>query len=185
MLSLPEEWQSITGGAIATRLYGQVSETARRQEVARRLVGACLDLAAEGISLRTQAPFAVEWLPGLRWRMRDYAYVYFPEINNRSLTRAIELGSHAFCGSIIVPPGHGEVLWRACQSVLGNRAPSILALDCLVDLRTIFTSADFNWTRGRAVTEILRRYNSRNPDTASDESVLVDIPPTIPARYDR
>jgi hypothetical protein len=106
--------------------------------------------------------------------------VFFPRIDNESLARAIELGSRAFYGSIVVPPDHEEVLWRACQASLGNRTPLIQALDSFVDLRTLFSSADFNWPVERVVLDVLRRYNRRALDEKRDERILVNIPSEAP-----
>jgi hypothetical protein len=179
MLSLPPEWQTITGGAVVTHLLGMVSENASQLKMASHLIGVCLDLAAEEISLRTPSPLVVESLPNFCWRIGDYTYVYFHDINDKSLARAIELGSRFF-GSIIVPSGCEEILWRACQAILGNQTPSILALDFLVNLRTLFTSEEYHWSHQRVVFEILCRYNRRVLDATGDETILIDIPPACP-----
>ncbi len=176
MLALPAEWQSITGGAVVTHLLGQVHENALRQEMARHLIGACLDLAAAGIALRTQTPPVPKLLSNLYWQIGDYTFVYLHDMNDASLARAVEIGSRFVHGNIIVPPRHEEILWRACQSIMGNRTPSIIALDSLVNLRTLFTSADFRWPYERAVLAILHRYNRRTLDAMANDAVMVAVP---------
>jgi hypothetical protein len=177
MLTLPEDWRSLTGGAVIAHLFGEVPEHSLHKEIAKHLIGACLDVAAAGISLRGQTNLVVKSLPNARWEIGEYTYVYFHDINNEALTRAIEMGSRRFWGSIVVRPRYEEVLWRACQSILGNRTPSILALDTLVNLRTLFTSGDCGWPYERVMLDILRRYNRRTLDRTYDDRILVDIPP--------
>ena len=114
MLALPPEWQSFTGGAIASHLFGQLSENTLQQEIARHLIGACMDILAAGISLRKQTAVVVRETPNLSWQIGDTVFVYLQNMNNKSLSRAIELSSGSFFGSIIVPPGCDEIFRRAC-----------------------------------------------------------------------
>lgn len=175
MLILPKNWRLFTGGAVFTDLFGQVPEGELRREAAKHIIGACLDLAAVGISKRSHSPLTVKYLPDLVWRIGDYTYLYFHDIDNKALAWATELGV-SFFGSIVVPPAHEEILWRACLQVLGKRTPSIIALDNFVNLRTLFSSPDFGWLREQVVLDLLRRYNRHVADATYDTAILVDIP---------
>ena len=107
--------------------------------------------------------------------MGDYTYFYFCDTDNGALARTTELGANFF-GSIIVPPGHDEILWRACLQVLGQQSPSIIALDVFVNLRTLFSSPDFGWSRAQVVLDLLRRYNRLLAESRCDTAILIDIP---------
>jgi len=109
------------------------------------------------------------------WRIGEYAYVYFHEIDNRALARASELGP-SFLGSIIVPPACEEILWRACLQVLGKRTPSIIALDSFVNLRTLSSLPSFGWSREEVMLNLVRRYNQHVAEAARDDALLVRIP---------
>jgi hypothetical protein len=66
-------------------------------------------------------------------------------------------------------------MWRACLPVLGNRAPSIIALDTLVNYRSFFSSADFGGQREQFVSDLLRRYNRHIIETDGNAAILVLI----------
>ena len=118
----------------------------------------------------------MNYLSDNAWRIGDYTYLYLHDIDNRALARATELGV-SFFGSIIVPPAYDEILWRACLQVLGQVGPSIIALDSLVNFRTLFSLPDFGWSQEQVVLDLLRRYNRHVAEATSDTAILVEIPP--------
>jgi hypothetical protein len=176
MLSLPQGWQSLSAGALARRLYGQVSQGALRHEVARRLIGACVRLAVERSEARTGNRLVAVSLPDFRWQIADYSYVYFPEVNDDALGRAIKLRSPAFFGVVLVPPNHEAIMRHACGAALRAHAPTVLSLDGLVDFRALFASIDFEWPHARVLIEMLRRYNTDPLNLTSDMEALVELP---------
>jgi hypothetical protein len=177
MLRLPDDWRSSHAGVVITHLFGQASQYGLSREFSGCLIGDCLELAAAGIFTRTETVVVVKMLGEVDWQIGDYTYAYFHETNNESLRRALEMSSRRFCGYIVVPPRHEEILCRACQAVVGNRAPSIIALDTLVNLRALFSLPEFGWSHTRVMIDLLHRYNQKVLDTTRSEVILVVIPP--------
>lgn len=178
MLTLPQDWRQFHGGAVALCLFRQIPQSTSQREFAGHLIGAALELAIAGLFQNRPPPDLTERHDEFTWQIRDCVYVYFPEIDNRALAKAVELESCAACLTIIVPPRHDEVFQRACESILGDRTPVIWSLDGFVSFRTIFSSVDLRWSNERVVVDLLRRSNRRAAESHSDESILVDIPTT-------
>ena len=176
MLTLPTDWRLFHAGAVALDLFRQVPQFPLQRDFARHLIGADLELAIAEIFRHKHPPLLVEAVPDFSWRIRNFSWVYLPDIDNRALAKAIELASHLVRVTLIVLPKHDEIFWRACQPILKNRTPPIQSLDSLISLRVLFTSIALDHTHDRVVLDLLRRYNRRVLDTACDDAILVDIP---------
>ena len=175
MLVLPDDWRSFHKGAVVVRLLGQISDHMLKNEAVRHLIGASLELAVAGIYRHERRP-PVEEVSEFTWRIEDYTYAYFPDIDDAALAKAIELGSGSPCAALIVPPRHSEVLLRACEPTPKSQTPMILSLDSFISLRTHFTSGDLGWTHNQVLIDLLRRYNRRAVGTSPNGATLVDIP---------
>jgi hypothetical protein len=176
VLTLPENWRVIRGGAVFMEILRQTPEGKSQRAAGRSTVAACLHLAAAGMSKKSPPPVTVKSLSESSWQIGDYPYLYIHDIDNRALAQVTELGA-SYLGSIIVPPRHDELLWRACLQVLGGESPSIIPLDTFVDLRALFSSPDFGWSRERVVLDLLQRYNQHVIDATGDTALSVEIPP--------
>ena len=197
MLAVRPDWSQYGSGEIATELFEQIPQAPLRREFARHIIGASLELLIEGICKHPPAPLLKE-LPGeFRWDLYNTTYVYFPDVDDIALDKAVEYSSVLSQVNIIVPTGYSEILKNACRQMLlsldetmnlrqrkGRRRiprkhhmPLITPLDFHITFRTSFTAADLGWTNNRAVLELFRRHNRRVIDAACDESILVDISP--------
>jgi hypothetical protein len=176
MLTLPKDWHLFPGGTLAVELYTQVPQFARRSFV-WHLISASLELAIAGIFRRERPPPLVAQESDFSWRIRDFTYVYLPDTDNAAFAKAIDLGSRSVHVTLIVPPGHEEILSRACRPILKGRTPPILSLETVISFRVLFSSGHFGWTHERVVLELLRRYNRRVLEAACDQTLLIDIPP--------
>jgi len=126
-------------------------------------------------------PFAVRRLREFAWCIGDYTYLYFHTIDDQAVTKSIDLGAK-FCGAIIVPPAHEEILWRVCSQVSSGQTPSIVALNQLVVFRILFANRDFSWSRDQALLTLLCRYNQHAAASMRDIAMQVDIPSTLITR---
>jgi hypothetical protein len=61
--------------------------------------------------------------------------------------------------------------------MLKDHTPTIVSLDDLISLRTLFTTWDLNWASDHVVLELLRRYNRLAADAGCEQVIMVDIPP--------
>lgn len=197
MLAMRPDWTHDCSGAIATELFEQIQQAPLKREFARHIIGASLELLIEGICKHPPAPLLKELPCDFRWDIHDTTYVYFPDVDDAALDKAVEYSSIVPQVSIIVPTGYSEILENACRNMLlslaetmsphqrrrGRRIPRerhmplIRPLDTHISFRTSFTAADLGWTNNHAVLELFRRHNRRVIDAACDESILVDIPP--------
>jgi hypothetical protein len=177
MLILPKDWSLINGGAVVADLFQQLPDVKAKTVFASHVIGASLEMAIAGIFQDRQPPQLEERISDLTWQIRDCIYTYIPEINNSALEKVIELTSRSHTVTILVPPKHDNVFWRACEFTLKSHTPMIMSLDSYVSLRTLFSSWDLEWPQERIIFDILRRYNRRAIYSHCDDSILVDIPP--------
>jgi hypothetical protein len=176
MLILPKDWYLITGGAVIADLFQQLPDMKAKTVFASHVIGASLEIAIAGIFQDKQPPQLEERISDLTWQIRDCIYTYIPEINNSALEKATVLASRSQTVTMLVPPKHDNVFWRACEFTLKSHSPMIMSLESYVSLRTLFSSADLEWPQERVIFDILRRYNRRSVDAHCDDSILVDIP---------
>ena len=176
MIKLPPDWNSTTGGAITARLLEQATEYSLGKQFSICLIGSCLDLAVDGIFRRTKKSVQIKLVGDHCWQLGDWIYEYFHQINNTALSRAVEMSSCPFHIYIIVPPKHETIFWQACLSVVGRKAPSILAIDSLVNFRILFSLDDYAMSYERVMMALFRRYNQRALEMMKSESISIDLP---------
>ena len=116
MLTMPTDWRQFSSGAIVTDLLEQISPPLRRDFV-RYIIGASLELLIAGICKTHRAVIEGGNL-GFAWEINDTTYVYFPDVDDDALEKAVEIGSHLPPFIIIVPSGFAEILNNACRHKL-------------------------------------------------------------------
>jgi hypothetical protein len=115
MLTMRPDWSQLTSGAIATMIFEQISCPPHKMEFARHIIGASLELLIAGLCKKTPVPLLKEAICDFRWQINDTTYVFFPDIDDDALDKAVEFCSILPTVIIIAPSGYAKILENACR----------------------------------------------------------------------
>ena len=175
MLTLRQDWVSITGGAVAADLVAQVDSMRQRDEVASHLTGAALDLLATTWPRRDRPPLTVETLRRSTWRISSIHYIYLSTNDDAALSTCLKLAQSSAVTAIL-PRCHERLKRRLLLAALCDRAPTIWSFDAFISWRTTSATIDQGWPPGRAVLELLSAYNRHITAAHGGDAVLVQVP---------
>jgi hypothetical protein len=175
MLTLPQDWLSMVGGAVATNLVAQLDTVRLRDEVAGHLTGASLDLLVNTWPRKGRPPLRVETLRKSAWRISGIPYIYLRANDDATLNVCIKLARSSEV-TAIMPRRHERLKRRLLMAVLRDRAPNIWSFSAFISWRTISATLDRGWPSGRAVIELLIAYNRRVTAAHDGNAMLVQIP---------
>jgi len=175
MLTLPQDWLSLPGGAVATNLVTQPKTVGLRDRVAGHLTGAALDLLVNTWPRKGRPPLTVEPLRKSAWRISGIHYVYLPANDDAAMSICIRL-ARSSAVIAVVPRLHEDLKRQLLTAVLCDRAPSIWSFDAFISWRTTSATIDERWPPGRAVLELLTAYNRRINVAHGSNAMLVQVP---------
>lgn len=175
MLTLRQDWVSITGGAVAADLVAQVRTMRLRDEVARHLTGAALDLLVNTWPRKGRPALTVEALRKSAWKISGVHYVYLPANDDAAMSTCIKLARSSTVITIL-PRRHERLKRRLLTAVLGPRTPCIWSFDAFISWRTTSATIDQQWPPAQAVIELLSAYNRRITVAGGSGAVLVQVP---------
>lgn len=179
MLTLRQDWSSVTSGAVAADLVGQPGAMRLRDEVARHLIGASLDLLVSTWPRKEQPPLTVETISKAIWKIEHIYYVYLRTNDDRTLSTCIRL-SRSETVTVIAPRRYERLKRQLLTALLHGRTPCIWALDAFISYRTLFASADQAWSHRRVLLELLSAYNRRVNSAGCSDALLVRTPEELP-----
>lgn len=175
MLTLRQDWLSLTSGAVATSLVAQVRTRRLRNEVTCHLIGASLDLLVSTWPRRGQPPLVLETVSRSIWKISALYYIYLWTNDDNTLSACIKL-SRSETVTVILPRPHERLKQRILTAVLRGRTPCIWSFDSFISYRTIFATADQGWPRGRDILELFNAYNKRVNGEGGSDAILVQVP---------
>lgn len=175
MLTLREDWRSVTGGAVAISLVAQVQHKVLRNETASQLVGASLDLFTATQQRKGRPPLRVERVSQVTWRISSLYYMYLPVDNDSATATCIRLARSSVL-TVILPRSHEPLKRRLLMAALRGRAPPLWSFESFISWRTLCATIDQGWPRERAVLELLAAYNERALSAGRGDALLVDLP---------
>lgn len=114
MLAMRPDWSQYATDTIVTELSEQIPCAPLRRDFAKHIIAAALELHIAGC----EEPLTLsleETSTEIQWRLHEVIYVYFPDVDDAALNRAIEYSSVVSTVIIVVPRGHDEILWNACR----------------------------------------------------------------------
>lgn len=176
MLTLPEGWPSWPSGAVVVNLMAHAPSQAVQTQIARNLMLASFELMQQRCAKRGSGPIRITPTAELDWRVGDYRFAYVPVVNDDVLFRWESDAREANPIKLIVSPRHDRLLFHALNAVLGDHAPEVGGLDAFVDLATLFSVMEFNWSRDRANIELIAAYNRCVTASQADPSIWVAVP---------
>lgn len=175
MLTLRQDWLSMTSGAVAVGLIAQAKARRLRNEIACHLIGASLDLLVNTWPRRDQPPLRLETIAESIWRISGMYYVYLRTNDDKTLSACIKL-SRSETTTVVLPRRYERLKRRLLTAALGGRTPGIWTIDEFISYRTLFATADQAWPRGRDVLELLNAYNRRVNAVDGSNAIVVQIP---------
>jgi hypothetical protein len=175
MLTVPQNWLTITSGAVAANLVTQLGSLRLRDEAAGHLTGAALDLLVSTWPRRGRAPLTVEMLRKSTWRISSIHYIYLPTNDDAAMSTCLKLARSSTVIAI-VPRRYERLKRRLLMAVLGGRAPCIWSFDGFISWRTLSATIDQGWPEARAVLELLSAYNRRITAVCAGDAMLVQLP---------
>lgn len=179
MLTLRQDWQSVTSGAVAIHLAGQPQTIRLRDEVASRVTAASLDLLVGTWPRKVQPPLVVESVSKSIWRISGMYYIYLRANDDNTLASCIKL-SRMGTATVIVPRHHERLKRRLVTATVRGRTPCIWSFGSFVSYRTLFATADQAWPPKRAILELLKLYNRRVNADGCGDVLSVQIPQDLP-----
>lgn len=178
MLTLPQDWLSLMGGAVAANLVAQLDTLRLRDEVARHLTGAALDLLVHTWPRRDRPPLTVETLRKSTWKISSIHYIYLSADDDVALSTCLKLAQSSAVTAIL-PRRHERLKRRLLLAALRHRAPNIWSFDAFISWRTTSATIDQEWPPGRAVFELLIAYNRRIAAAYGRDAMSVQLPPEL------
>ncbi len=175
MLTVPQDWLSIMGGAVAANLVAQLGTIRLRDEVAGHLTGAALDLLVSTWPRRDRPPLTLETLRKSTWRISSIHYIYLPANDDAAISTCIKLARSSEV-TAIVPRRHERLKRRLLMAALRRRAPNIWSFDAFISWRTTSATIDQKWPPGRAVLQLLSAYNRRITAAGGSNAILAQVP---------
>ena len=175
MLTLREDWPSLTSGAVAADLVAQARTRRLRDEVACHLIGASLDLLVSTWPRRDQPPLKLETVAPSIWKISGMYYVYLRTNDDDTLSTCMKL-SRSETTTVILPRRHEKLKRRLLTAALRGRTPCIWPFATFISYRTLFATADKSWPRERAVLELLNAYSQRVIAVGSNDAMLGQVP---------
>lgn len=175
MLTLRNDWLSITGGAVVGDLLAQLDTMGWHDEGACHLIGAGLDLLASTWPRRDQPPLTLEMVSKSTWRISSLHYIYLPANDDTVMNACIELARSSKV-TAIMPRRHEKLKRQLLSAVLGGRTPNIWSIDGFISWRTTSATIDREWPPGPAVLELLNAYNRRIAAAGGSSAMQVQIP---------
>jgi hypothetical protein len=115
MLTMRPDWSQLTSGAIVTMIFEQISCPPHQREFARHIIGASLELLIAGLCKKTPVPILKEAICDFRWQINDTTYIFFPDVDDNALDKAVEFSSILPTVIIIAPSGYAKILENACR----------------------------------------------------------------------
>jgi hypothetical protein len=175
MLTVPQNWLSITGGAVAANLVMQLDSLRLRDEAAAHLTGAALDLLVSTWPRRDGPPLTVEMLRRSTWRVSSIHYIYLPANDDTAMSDCLKL-ARSSAVIAIVPRRHERLKRRVLMATLRGRAPCIWSFDAFISWRTLSATIDQGWPSGQAILELLSAYNRRITTAHARDLMLARLP---------
>ena len=175
MLTLPQDWLSIMGGAVAANLVTQLETIRLRDEVAGHLTGAALDLLVSTWPRRDRPPLTLETVRRSTWRISSIHYIYLPANDDVAISTCIKLTRSSEVTAIL-PRRHERLKRQLLRGALHDRAPNIWSFDAFISWRTTSATIDQEWPPGKAILELLSAYNRRITAAGGSSAILVQVP---------
>lgn len=175
MLTLRQDWQSVTSGVLVSDLVSQLDTIRLRDEVAGRLTAASLDLLVSTWPRKVQPPLRVEPVSKSIWRISGLYYIYLRANDDNTLAACIRL-ARAETVTVVMPRRHEKLKRRLLTATLRGRTPGIWSLDSFISYRTLFATADQAWPQKQAILELLKAYNRRVKADGRGDVLLVQMP---------
>lgn len=175
MLTLRQDWRSVASGAVVADFLAQIDTEKLRNEAGSHLVGASLDLLVATWRGTRSSGLQLQTLSDLTWRISGLCYMYLPENNNAALAACITLARSSEL-TLVVRSCHEDSWQKLITAALGRRTPVIWSFEVFISWRVLCAAIDQQWSREKAILELLVRYNRRVRAACHDDSMSVNIP---------
>src|SRR5882724_2845844 len=143
MLTLPETWSEMVGGALALALYRAAGD--ENHECARHLVEASLELAVTTYFRRNQPGAVVRVKNPSSWSILGLPYKYVQIFEDLAFEEVCGLSRNRLDLTLILAPSYEMVAWHALRAELGARRPCTWVLQSFISYRTSFAAIDMKW----------------------------------------
>lgn len=162
MLTLCQNWDILTPGAVASNLLGQIDSASSRDEDegAIHLIGASLDLLVDTWPRGNRRPLEIEIVSGMTFRISGLHYIYLRPNDDEALGECFDLAQRSVVTAIL-PRRDENLKRRVLMGVLRDRAPNIWSFAAFISWRITSAAIDQGWTHERALLELITRYNCR------------------------
>ncbi len=114
MLVMRPDWSQYATGAIVTELFELAPSPPLQRDFAKHIISAALELLVAGC--KHPLTLILEETSGeVLWRLHETIYVYFHDVDDAAMDKAVDFSSFSSTIIIIVPSGYSEVLRNACK----------------------------------------------------------------------
>ena len=160
---MPEHWRDRTAGWAIRALSEHVSSGVERRAVDLAMLGACLQLLANGLCARQGSRVPIVMDSETSWAIGEGGRcVYLPDFVDVSVLAAAERVSSCVGGWIVGPTGTGMAMRALRRHDRLARIP-IMPLDDYVDLRLLLSAGDLGWSQNDTLRALIDLYNQRPP----------------------
>ncbi len=175
MLTLPEDWRILTGGAITLHLLEQISSQPLQTAFSRCFFRGSLDMMLLSWQKNQRRFLRIKKRSKQSWQIGDMIFAYLPILDNETIDYCVSIASKRLMLTAIVPHNRDAVLRQALEPSLKGWTPIIYSLADFISWRVLSLTLDRKWPRHYSLLELFLYHNIRAIEVEYNSSMLIDI----------